>query len=95
MEKELIDSVKSNKIRVSNLGLNEEDRLVGTQGTIERYAAIGTLTDLNHKYPIVVINKTRNGYTVVDCVGNKIVLSECDLIHYAKCHGAEIGRAHV
>lgn len=86
-EQELVEALKKHNLIINNLGLNEEDKIVGTQGSIDRYATLGVFTDINHKYPIVVINKVRGGYTVVDCAGNQIVMSEAELIKYAKHFG--------
>ena len=90
-EEEVIEGLKNNKLRIDNLGLNEDENLVGTQGSIERYATIGVSTEARHRYPVVVINKTNNGFnngfTVVDCVGSKLVMGEDDLISYAQQYG--------
>ena len=86
-EQEIIEGLKSNKIRINNLGLNEDEHLVGTQGAVERYATIGMLAEARYRYPVVVINKTGSGFTVVDCIGCRAEMSEDDLIQYAKKYG--------
>lgn len=86
-ESELLELLKESKLRVENIGLNEEDKIVGTQGNIERYALLGETTEARYKYPIVILDKTRYGYDVADCIGNSMEMKEQDLIQYAKQFG--------
>lgn len=86
-ESQLIDYIKNQGINIENLGLDEDNKLVGTQGSLERYAKLGVMTEVRAKYPIIVINKTSKGYTVADCEGHCIEMGERELIIYEKQYG--------
>lgn len=66
------DSVKSAIARgtkVENLGL-KGDKLIGTNGVIDRYADIKTNNEIIEKSSIVVLFRTDDGFIVADYMGN-------------------------
>ena len=85
-EEYLRDYIDTGKINVVNLGIGMNNELVGTQGSIKRYAEVGTLALAQYNYPIVIINKTSNGYNVVDCMGHAAEMTEESVIGYDR-HG--------
>ena len=88
LEDKLIQKMKDGLL-IENLGLNEDDKLIGTQGSIDRYAhlPIDNYIINTIKCPVVIINRVPNGYTVVDCNGNTEVMREEELLAYAKQYG--------
>ena len=66
------DSVKSAIARgtkVENLGL-KGDKIIGTNGVIDRYADIKTNNEIIDKSSIVVLFRTDDGFIVADYMGN-------------------------
>lgn len=66
------DSVKSAIARgtkVENLGL-KGDKIIGTNGVVDRYADIKTNNEIIEKSSIVVLFRTDDGFIVADYMGN-------------------------
>ncbi|MEM4386043.1 MAG: hypothetical protein QXD03_05815, partial [Candidatus Anstonellales archaeon] len=91
--KALLGAMQKNLIQIGNLGL-VDGKIVGTNGSIDRYSKIdiqGKLVSKNA--PLVIINQIGDvGYTVVDYKGNVKKVKIADVVNYAKQYGIANGK---
>ena len=84
--------IQSGKAEVLNLGI-QNDELVGTNGSIERYPRLSNGILLNETSPLVVLNQLGDvGYTVVDYNGVVKRAKTSDVVEYAKKSGIANGK---
>ena len=87
LESEVIEGITNMGLHIENLGINEDNKLVGTQGAIGRYAHSSPGLERRRAYPIVVLYKNNRGFKVLDCDGQLTTMSEEELILYNELYG--------
>lgn len=80
-----------NGVKVGNVEVRDGE-LVGTNGSLERYAKVNNLAFQNVNMPLVILGKINGGYRVVDYLGHIRNVREAELIRYAEQIGIANGK---
>lgn len=83
-ERLVIQGVGSGAVKVENIKV-EDGKLVGTNGSIDRYPRIDASGNLMNKPSMVIFNQIGDvGYTVCDYAGRIKMMSTADAVEYAR-----------
>lgn len=88
----MVDVLKKGKTKVLNVEL-KEGKVVGTNGSLDRYTAIDMNNKvLNGKTPVVIVKQVGCYYTVTDYVGELQELSNGPTVVLARKNGIANGK---
>lgn len=88
----VILALRQKKVNIENLALHG-DKLVGYNGSIDRYPVINMQLQLVGSSPVVILCKTdENKFICCDYKGEIITIEEYKLMQYAVCNGIANGK---